>query len=142
MELDEVLLALYPKKSFTETKHAGPLTEKLTAEIERHSAILGTEISNDFTTLKKLVERHELIIQDSWSKRRRARREKILLETWPTLPKIHNPDLDLRTSKNGKLTIGQLMIADETLWPYLNLEDLSKPLPILVLLKSRGRSAP
>ncbi|KAI1320307.1 hypothetical protein F5Y16DRAFT_414012 [Xylariaceae sp. FL0255] len=88
------------------------------------------------------VIRHEPTIQKRWNKKSLRQREQILLKNWPAMPKTHRPDFETlrfnaRTGQEpGTEFRGHFM------WPYINLEDLTKPKTLLLLIKSRGRNLP
>ncbi|KAI1337758.1 hypothetical protein F5Y15DRAFT_143279 [Xylariaceae sp. FL0016] len=94
----------------------------------------------NWETLSTMVERFEGNIQKRWLKKSELKRKALLLAAWPDMPKSHRPDLAAFKVKKGR----DLKAKDPTpyLWPNINLEDLSKDRPLLLMINSRGRNAP
>ncbi|KAI4713849.1 hypothetical protein J4E89_001297 [Alternaria sp. Ai002NY15] len=94
-----------------------------------------------WTTLCSIIIKFEGEIRARWLKKSKAQRKAILEKAWPTqLPKNHRPDIDrsvLNACPHQRHSHGLAQYA----FPYLNLEDLTKPNPLLILLNARGRHA-
>jgi hypothetical protein len=66
--------------------------------------------------------------------------QELLLKAWPKMTATHCPDLHNTRGESGKHP-SAIKLAPY-MWPYINLEDLSKPKALLMLLNSRGRNRP
>ncbi|QDS69706.1 hypothetical protein FKW77_009812 [Venturia effusa] len=81
------------------------------------------------------------IIERRWKKKSRKARKSFLLQAFPEMPKEHNPGFRALLEMDRK-SPNDFCDQDTILWPFLNLEDLSRPKPLLLLLNSRGRNHP
>ncbi|KAL9097124.1 MAG: hypothetical protein Q9165_000550 [Trypethelium subeluteriae] len=103
-------------------------------EVRSKSKTLSLSIFNSWNSLKATFERHEATIRKRWLRRTREQRKKILLAAWPDMSIPHRPDFD--TFKKKKKARAAFM------WPYVNVDDLSKPKLFLILLNARARNQP
>ncbi|KAB2101763.1 hypothetical protein AG0111_0g9460 [Alternaria gaisen] len=104
------------------------------AGVRREARDLATKLFEDHDTLKRTIERHEETIRKRWNKKTNAQRKQILLEAWPVMSAQHRPDIAAwRQHSRTK---------EAYMWPYINLEDLVKRTPLLLLLHYRGRHQP
>ncbi|KAL9077065.1 MAG: hypothetical protein Q9157_003487 [Trypethelium eluteriae] len=112
-----------------------PMPSMLTAsEVRSKSETLSSSIFDSWNSLRVIVERHEATVRKRWSKRTREQRKKILLTAWPSMSVPHRPDIDaFKKKKNLRAAF---------MWPYLNVDDLSKPKLFLILLNARARNQP
>lgn len=115
-------------------------------------------IFNNWGTLESIVQRHEATIQKRWTKKSNSKRRELLLTTWPNMARDHRPDLDLEDSEClsvykrevGWTTQGerrQLKLYEGSqrealLMPYINLHDLTKTEPLLLMINARARRSP
>ena len=94
-----------------------------------------------WSTLCYIMMKFEGDIRARWLKKSKAQRKAILEKAWPSqLPKNHRPDIDrsvLNACPHQRHSHGLAQYA----FPHLNLEDLTKSHPLLILLNSRGRHA-
>lgn len=91
--------------------------------------------------LRAVIERHEATIQKRWLKKSKLKRRVVLLGAWPKMASDHRPDLELvRRQKPGQTFTG--IERDAFLMPFINLRDLSKTEPLLLMLNSRARNWP
>jgi hypothetical protein len=118
-----------------------PVPPSLVTTIAKHAAILGESIINDYNTLKNIVLRHEALIRKRWLKKTTIQRRHILLAAWPNMSEMHRPDyveemdrLMQAMSTNDKSKLP----SDACTWPYINLEDLTKPRSLLIYLTFQG----
>ncbi|KAI4646601.1 hypothetical protein J4E93_004822 [Alternaria ventricosa] len=93
-----------------------------------------------WSTLSYIVIKSEGDIRARWLKKSEAQRRVILDKAWPSggLPTNHRPDIDrsvLDTCPHQRHSHSLAQYA----FPHLNLEDLTKPNPLLILLNARGR---
>ena len=120
-----------------------PWTEMLSAEnVRRQSQETSSQIFNDWDLLRGIVERHELTIQKRWIKKTRGSRTKILLAAWPKMSTHHRPDYAAFRRETHREREAGTKFRDAFLWPYINLEDLSKPKTLPMFLNARARNPP
>jgi len=103
-------------------------------EVEQKARQLAAKLFEDRETLQQIIERHEDTIRKRWSKKSNPQKKKILLEAWPNMSTQHRPDVAAWRTKSG--------CKKAYMWPYINLEDLTKTKILLILLHSRGRHQP
>ncbi|KAL7784141.1 hypothetical protein V8C37DRAFT_420743 [Trichoderma ceciliae] len=97
-------------------------------------------ISTSHETLHKILLRHESVIQARWAKKRPRQKQKILLELWPNMPKMHRPDF--YAHRLAGYLDKDTEYRDWYMWPYINEHDLTTRDSLLLLLNSRGYSKP
>ncbi|KAM0283772.1 hypothetical protein ACHAQH_002362 [Verticillium albo-atrum] len=102
---------------------------------------LAPQVFAAWNQLHDIVARHEATIQNRWSRKSKSKRKALLLEVLPTMPKDHLPDVEA-WKKKPKSVIVDKKNADAYLMPYINLEDLSKTEPLLIMLNARARHGP
>lgn len=91
--------------------------------------------------LQAIIERREATIQKRWSKKSNIKRRSVLLGVWPQMASDHRPEVELvRRQKPGQVFMG--VERDAFLMPFINLQDLSKTEPLLLILNSRARHPP
>ncbi|KAI0842201.1 hypothetical protein F5Y06DRAFT_307007 [Hypoxylon sp. FL0890] len=99
-----------------------------------------------FDNLFLIVAQHEAIIRKRWYQKSKSKRKALLLEAWPSMAPTRRADLDLWRSEHFKTTPIEEGKVDEILepflWPYINLEDMCKLEPLLMMLNSRARFSP
>jgi hypothetical protein len=118
-----------------------PMPEFLTIdEFFNWSKVATEKLFDEWTSLKSIVERPELVLQKRWMKKTTKSRKELLLKAWPEMATTHRPDLKPSRDKSAKH--GRITKRDAYMWPYINLEDLSKPKALPILLNSRGRNIP
>lgn len=108
-----------------------PVSKK---EFMEHVDTLTQKIDEYYRSLVNIVDRHEDTIRKRWRKKKTKDREAILLRAWKDISKEHRPDLAPDSTPSGSYISCN--------WPYLNLEDLKQPEPLLILLNARARNAP
>lgn len=130
------------------------MSPSLIASIMKHASLLGERTYEDYQTLNHILIRHEATIRKRWLKKSRSQRRDILLQAWPDMPENHRPDysemhIKSRNDQNpNRLKLGLATGDKQTLpsraktWPFINLEDLTKPKPLLIYLNARGRNDP
>jgi hypothetical protein len=112
------------------------------AEVKREAAQRSFKIFAHWNRLHEILERHEGVLRKRWMKKTKQQREKILLSAWPGMATTHRPDFQaLRTESDQQRQIGT-HFRDAYLFPYINLEDLSKAKNLPLLLHSRGHTKP
>ncbi|KAJ4423897.1 hypothetical protein N0V82_001483 [Gnomoniopsis sp. IMI 355080] len=125
---------------------------------EAHSEadLMSRRVWKDFEQLKAIIERHETIIQKRWAKKSTTKRKQVLQSAWTAtsdpapepMAEMHRPDwYYLRNMCDFKIGCfcGQPIEEKKRhlfFWPRLNLEDLTKFEPLLLLLNARGRHTP
>lgn len=116
---------------------------------------MSTSIWKHFEHLKAIIERYETVIHKRWAKKSGIKRKQALQTAWasisdrspPPMPEMHRPDVFfLRNLCKGeagcRCGTPQKGKRHLFLWPRLNLEDLAKLEPLLLLLNARGRNSP
>ena len=91
--------------------------------------------------LANVVGQHEDLIRKRWLKKTHAQRKDLLLRAMPGMAAMHRPDIEdvLHTCcPYNRHPDGIAFHA----FPYLNLEDMTKPKSLLMLLNTRGRNLP
>ncbi|KAI1415065.1 hypothetical protein F5Y13DRAFT_187750 [Hypoxylon sp. FL1857] len=123
--------------------NAGLTPEKISvSEVRQKSSSIIPRLWKNFNKLQTIIERHERSIQRRWKKKPKAKRHDALRRAWGSSPPIatkHRPDVGC--VRNQHRNIGP---AERSyfMWPTINLEDLGKTEPLLLLLNSRGRYPP
>lgn len=113
-------------------------------------------IWDDYEKLKTIIDRYETIIQKRWAKKAISKRKQLLQSAWATtsnpppqpMPQIHLSEVAYLSSRcNPHKGICNCSKFDDEkrhifLWPRMNIEDLTKFEPLLLLLNARGRHSP
>ncbi|KAI1085359.1 hypothetical protein F5B20DRAFT_587411 [Whalleya microplaca] len=111
---------------------------------QKKSAEHSQGIFDNWNFLNHVIQRHEAIIQRRWIKKSSNKRRSLLTNIWPEITHCHRADFyhfmkgirgDDRFASSDARRIA-------CLWPHLNLEDLSKPESLLLMLNSRARNYP
>lgn len=104
--------------------------------------------------LNQILLAHEATIRNRWSKKSALKKKGILMEAFPQMTKEHNLAFkDIMANKAAPGTCGEMncssthcsdvhIAREAALWPHINLEDLSTPKKLLLLLNARGRNHP
>lgn len=97
----------------------------------------------DWELLKTIVNHHEATIHKRWLKKTKKQRTQVLLQAWPDMAASHRPDfaawrLDNSTAQEKPTA----KVREACMWPYINLENLTKPKSLLLLLRSRTQHGP
>ncbi|CAI6334407.1 unnamed protein product [Periconia digitata] len=101
-----------------------------------------TSIFDNYETLQAILERHEALIRQRWTKKKPEQRKKQLLEAWPRMSKNHRPDFVAYKKEPEYARQHRTKYRQAYLWPHINLEDLSQASTVLRFLNSRGRHSP
>lgn len=114
-------------------------------------------VVNNWKFLANTISRHELRIQKRWLKKSNKQRRELLQAAWKPcadtpMPTGHRPDFEATCNMllcNPKFNTAACgpdeaiyMVESAFSLPYINLEDLSRPRSMLLLLNSRGRLPP
>lgn len=113
------------------------------AQVEINSRC--TNIWRHYELLQEIMSRHESTIRKRWIKKTKDKKQNILTTAWgPDMPKMHRPDFHAlrHDSDAGCWTRDAHRNRSAYMWPYINIEDLTKPTSFLLLLNARGRSPP
>ncbi|KAI1485113.1 hypothetical protein F5X96DRAFT_674957 [Biscogniauxia mediterranea] len=104
-------------------------------QVEDASARLASRILDNYKKLSSIVRQYEAKIQTRWIKKSKLKRRQTILKAWPQIPTHHRPDVrDWRKSIEPEPASYK--------WPHMNLEDLAKKEPLLLMLNSRGHRPP
>ena len=111
-------------------------------DVRSRSSAMSKRIFADWNLLNTIMDKHEPAIHKRWAKKTKSQRSAILLKAWPKMSATHRPDFAAvkRESREQRLTGTKFPEAYK--WPYVNLEDLSKPRTLLLFLQSRARNPP
>ena len=115
-----------------------PTANKVRKEARERSE----KIFADWTTLHRILERHEQLIRKRWMKKTRDQRKKVLATAWPNMSPTHRPDFQALQRESPQQRSSGTKFKDAFWWPYINLEDLSTSKLLLLFLSSRGRHLP
>ena len=96
----------------------------------------------DRDALKAILARHETTIHKRWSKKTKNQRVEILLRAWPGMASTHRPDFAALSKESEGQRRAGTRFRDSFLWPYINLQDLSKTKTLLLFLQARSRNDP
>jgi hypothetical protein len=131
---------------------------KLRTEIRQTA----NQIYHSWETLRSIVQRHEGTIQKRWTNKSKTKRRQLLLAAWPNMAQEHRPDIVLRNKyydslakirmktplQGAPLPVQQTTLAykgfqrEALLMPYINLHDLTKTAPLLLMINARARRPP
>jgi hypothetical protein len=133
IELKDALRKLYGREN---------MTLEFAYEIRSHAETLSVSLCTAFSHLKAIMERHEPLIRRRWSSKTRSERQALLLDVLPTMATTHRPDLEFSCDERLAFENDTPSLADQIMFPYINLEDLCKPHPLLVFLNARAFNLP
>lgn len=134
-----------PASFFSQLNLPQPSSFPTFKTIARQAHDHSTKIFSEWTTLNKILERHEELLRKRWKKKTQEQRRKLLLEAWPNMPAKHRPDLQALINKpeTPQQRHDATRYKDAYFWPEINQEDLVTNRQLLLLfLNSRGRNLP
>lgn len=99
-------------------------------------------IFNHFLRLRAILGKHESTLHKRWCKKGPEQRRKMLLSAWPDMAPNHRPDLKVLWQETSPTNQSTSRPRDAFVFPYINLQDLMKTKPLLLLLDSRSRHIP
>lgn len=99
-------------------------------------------ISDDFKRLRNILGNYEPILRKRWLKKTKEQRTKLLLSAWPNMAQHHRPDLRFLWQERERAKWRDPEHYDKFMYPDINIEDLTKPKPLLLMLESRSRHTP
>lgn len=128
---------------------------KLRSEIRQTAE----RIFDNWRNLESIVQRHEATIQKRWTHKSKTKRKELLLTTWPNMSRDHRPDLVLENKfysatemkkdweqmmqgKPRQIKMYEGSQREALLMPYINLHDLTKTEPLLLMINARARRHP
>lgn len=111
-------------------------------EAAREAKTRSSNLLESQRTLKSIVGRYESSLQEKWLGMPLERRKEILLEAWPGMAPIHSPDLWALRRESPEQRQAGTACKDAYMWPQINVEDLCKEKPLLLLINSRARCSP
>lgn len=115
-----------------------PTASKVKWEARERSRKIFTE----WTTLHEILGRYEELLRKRWMKKTHEQRKKILLAAWPNMSSTHRPDFQALQRESHQQRCNGTKFRDAYLWPYINVEDLTKGKSLLLFLNARGRHLP
>ncbi|KAF1951014.1 hypothetical protein CC80DRAFT_528569 [Byssothecium circinans] len=120
-----------------------PLPKMISPEkVKREARGHVDRIFRDREILNKILERHEATIHKRWDKKSRNQRVAVLLSAWPKMSASHRPDFAAFRKETERQREAGTKFRDAYMWPQINLDDLSKPKTLLLLMQSRARNRP
>jgi plasmid maintenance system killer protein len=111
-------------------------------QVKKQAIKRSIQIFKDWELLKAILDRHEATIHKRWTKKTKNQRVKILLAGWPNMSVSHRPHNEAFREENEHQREASTKFREAYLWPYINLEDLSKPKTLPLFLQTRGRNTP
>ncbi|KAL8772275.1 MAG: hypothetical protein Q9209_002487 [Squamulea sp. 1 TL-2023] len=94
-------------------------------------------IFDNWSKSRVIWSTHRDALVRRWTKRTVPKRKNLLLEAWPGMSPVHQPDFEvIRQNLKGSAYRDALMV------PYINLEDLSSENNLLEFMKSRTQMYP
>jgi len=130
-------------RSITSGPGGPAMPEMITPKIARQRANDACKpLIEDWHLLRSILERHEATIHKRWAKKTKQQRTKILLTAWPGMSQGHRPDFKSFTRETPEQRKHGSRFVESYMWPYINQEDLAKPLTIPLFLHARGRNLP
>jgi len=129
-------------------------------QMKKEALRLSEQIFISFDAINLILDRHQDTLQKRWLKKTIAKRSDLLAKAWPGIPAKHRPDFDtlrqalqsafhrllLITNRRGcycpRKGALKAPAPDVYLFPFINLEDLTKPETLLVFLHARARNQP
>lgn len=120
-----------------------PMPKMASAEqVKREAKHRVINIFDDQKLLTAIMERHEATLHKRWTKKTRKQRNEILLGAWPNMAEMHRPDWHAFKTESPQQRDRGTRFRDAYMWNFINLEDLSKPRTLLLLLQSRAYQLP
>ena len=112
--------------------------EEVRAQAKKHS----TQIFEDWELLIAILDHHGATVHRRWLKRSKKQRLELLLAAWPKMSSAHRPDFLAFRKETERQREAGTKFREAYMWPYVNLEDLSKPRTLLLFVQSRARNPP
>jgi hypothetical protein len=131
-----------PESLFSGIGLPQPSSYPTPAEVRQEAFELSTEVLSNWTTLQKILDRHEGTLRKRWMKKTKAQRREILLTAWPDIPSTHRPDFQAFRKEPHQKGPQGTKFKNAYLWPYITVEDLVQAKSLLLFLNSRGRNPP
>ncbi|KAF2729709.1 hypothetical protein EJ04DRAFT_501849 [Polyplosphaeria fusca] len=120
-----------------------PIPKSISADqVKKEARHHSFQILKDFELLRAILDRHEPTIHKRWTKKTVKQKHAILLSTWPNMATTHRPDFQAFKKETEQERDAGTKYREAYLWPYINLDDLSKPKALPLLLQSRARNTP
>jgi hypothetical protein len=99
-------------------------------ECRQNVYVLSANIFKSWKALNDIHTSRGEVIRQQWLRNSRKNKKAMLLAAWPGMPSRHRPDMASDRSEEASM------------WPYINLEDLSSSEALYSFLESRGRNLP
>ncbi|KAF2029898.1 hypothetical protein EK21DRAFT_112379 [Setomelanomma holmii] len=80
----------------------------------------------DWARLSAIVRRHEATLWKRWMKKSQAKRQEVLLNVWPHMPRMHRPDIQNWAPEHERGAANDAWVSMGGLWQYINVEDLTE----------------
>lgn len=123
-----------------------PITQEELPMVRSEIKQTAQRIFDNWEALESIVQRHEPTIQKRWTNKPKMKRRELLLTTWPNMARDHRPDLVLdskaRSVNEIQMELYEGWKREALLMPYINLHDLTKTEPLLLMINARARRPP
>lgn len=130
---------------FTNFPRIGPEMTPRPLPMQRVAKSLCQIVHDDWKFINRIVLSHGTEIQQKWSAMSTKRRKKMLVTVLPEISPYHRPDIVFTEAyrwTEAKSEFWRMYNSRAVTAPYINAEDLSKPLPLMLLLSERATHAP
>lgn len=113
----------------------------LNEDIDIRYCIARVAVVNIFKWMRlaNVVAQHEQLIRARWLKKTNRQRKDVLLSAMPDMPSSHRADIEMVLEQCCPNQRCDLL---SSILPYINLEDLTKPKSLLILLNARAHHLP
>lgn len=128
-----------PKNFFASTKLPQPSSYPKPKEARQQANERSAAVLSYWSTLQKILDRHEEIVRKRWMKKTKTQRKTVLLTAWPNMISTHRPDYQAFKKESPEQRLQGTKFKDAYMCPYINLEDLGQGKSLLLFLNSRGR---
>ena len=120
-----------------------PIPKLITpTDVRRQAEDLSVKTFDEWELSKYTLHRHEPTIHKRWFEKPKTQCVQMLLSAWPRMAASHRPDFAAFKRESERDLDNGTRFRDCYMWPYINLEDLSKPKTLLLFLQARARDRP
>ncbi|KAL8658907.1 MAG: hypothetical protein Q9202_007376 [Teloschistes flavicans] len=99
------------------------------------------KIFSQHKRLNFLLDNYGDVISKRWQHKTSVARERVITAAWPVpLPQSYRPDIHTLLRYSLHKLPGP--VQDYFFFPHLNIDDLSKPRPLMIMMHSRARNSP
>ncbi|KAI4138141.1 MAG: hypothetical protein L6R39_006941 [Caloplaca ligustica] len=95
-----------------------------------------------WTQLRSITARHQTTLNKRWLKKTTNQRTEVLIKAWPNMPPMHRPDIVVLRQEQGGKVKAKFPRDSALRFPHINIDDLSQPKPLLLMIESRSQDFP